>query len=375
MRFKTMKLCLAWTLSLLPVALAERHTHIEASESSIKVLFEEVKQDWKLVAFVLPKEENSQALGKEWKTLLKNEKRINLSSLDCSANVTLCKQTFDVHSFPTIRLFEPSSRTSYRRFRGPKTAEAIADFYWRSIRPAVALVNEQNITEFQTGNNVAVVMHFGSAAPLREELRQEFISLANSYYGRSPITGVSFGIAEYADAEGKDKLEIECVNNFEDIRRSIGASEMLKGSTIEMLKRFVDECTAPLIPELTIRNELVFYQTGKSIVRYFVPPSDERKAYVKEMRLLAKKYQEYLHFVTVDAHKYSDGARAMGLTEGVTGLVVQQTSNGAVYPYRRNIPISAASVESFLVDIIQGREKPWNPQEQTGKEAHGHDEL
>lgn len=87
---------------------------------------------------------------------------------------------------------------------------------------------------------------------------------------------------------------------------------------------------------------------------------------------MAKKYDEYLHFVTIDAKEYADAAKLMGLKEGGTGLSVQNPNNGDVFPYARKEAISAAVVEAFLVDIIQGKVKPWR-----GEKLHqqGHDEL
>lgn len=109
-------------------------------------------------------------------------------------------------------------------------------------------------------------------------------------------------------------------------------------------------------------------QTKKSIVHYFVRDDAARVAYVAELRPLAKKYVEYLHFTTTDADDYADAAEMMGLRHGSTGLSVQNPNNGEVFPYTRRDKISAASVEAFLGDIIQGRVAPWNP-------ATGHDEL
>jgi protein disulfide-isomerase A1 len=96
------------------------------------------------------------------------------------------------------------------------------------------------------------------------------------------------------------------------------------------------------------------------------------------MRPLAKKYAEYLHFVTTDADEYADAAAMMGLNlnqrgsgSGSSGgwLSVQNPNNGDVFPYARREKLSAGVVEVFLGDIIQGKVKPWRPT------AAGHDEL
>lgn len=87
------------------------------------------------------------------------------------------------------------------------------------------------------------------------------------------------------------------------------------------------------------------------------------------MRPLAKRYMEYLHFVTIDADEYADAAGMLGIGRGSEGLSVQNPNNGDIFPYARKDNINAASIEAFLGDIISGKVKVWQP------EASGHDEL
>ncbi|GAB1318289.1 hypothetical protein MFIFM68171_08499 [Madurella fahalii] len=120
---------------------------------------------------------------------------------------------------------------------------------------------------------------------------------------------------------------------------------------------------------MTRRNELSFYETRKSLVYYFVRNDGDREAYVAEMRPLAKKYEEYLHFVTADVNEYADAVEMMGVKRGSRGLSVQNPNNGDIFPYTRKERISANAVEAFLVDIIQGKVQAWKPDRAT------HDEL
>jgi protein disulfide-isomerase A1 len=85
----------------------------------------------------------------------------------------------------------------------------------------------------------------------------------------------------------------------------------------------------------------------------------ERETYVAEIRPLARKYEEYLHFVTTDANEYPDAAEMMGLKPGSSGLAVQNPNNGDIFPYTRRERITASTLEAFLADIIQGKVKAW----------------
>ena len=115
-------------------------------------------------------------------------------------------------------------------------------------------------------------------------------------------------------------------------------------------------------------------QMGKSLVHYFTATEGDRQAYLKEIRPLAKKYQEYLLFTTVDSNEYPDMRASLGLRAGSSkALSVQNPSNGDVFPYAGKADISLPVVENFLTEIIQGNVKPWS--RSGGRAAGGHDEL
>ncbi|KAK3906051.1 hypothetical protein C8A05DRAFT_41118 [Staphylotrichum tortipilum] len=269
-----------------------------------------------------------------------------LVSVDCSAEAQVCRR-FDVSSFPTIRLHHPDGTQA--RYRGPRKAASITAFLRRSTHPAVSYVTDKNATAFHSIDDVVLVGRFKRGT----NLRQQFMIVAKQYSDRY----------SFALAEPQQGTQMECFNNADDVQ--LFTTEFPGPMSIEA---FVKLCSTPLIPELTRRNELSFYETKKSIVHYFVRDDKAREAYVAELRPLAKKYAEYLHFTTTDAHDYADAAEMMGLGRGSTGLSVQNPNNGEVFPYTRRDKITAASVEAFLGDIIQGKVAPWNP-------TAGHDEL
>jgi len=140
------------------------------------------------------------------------------------------------------------------------------------------------------------------------------------------------------------------------VKREVAAEELEKRGGWE---KFVQGCAERVIPELTRRNEIGYYQSGKSIVHYFVQNDKERREYVGEMLQMAKKYGEYLQFTTTDVNEYPNAVEMMGLKRGSRGLSVQSPGTGDVYPYTGNQRLTAHVVEMFLSDIIQGKVKPW----------------
>jgi protein disulfide-isomerase A1 len=108
-------------------------------------------------------------------------------------------------------------------------------------------------------------------------------------------------------------------------------------------------------------------------VHYFVATDAERQEYVSTMRPLAKKYQEYLNFVTTDVNEYPEVVHMLGhATAAARVLSVQNPTNGQVFPYWGNDGISVVVVEEFLVEIANGNVQPWDG---TARGTTGHDEL
>jgi len=89
------------------------------------------------------------------------------------------------------------------------------------------------------------------------------------------------------------------------------------------------------------------------------------------MRPLAKKYEEYLNFVIVDAEEYPDMGPILGIRG--SGLSVQNTANGDIFPYPDNTEISPNNVDSFIMDISNGAVRPWDGKQKT--DVSQHDEL
>ena len=81
--------------------------------------------------------------------------------------------------------------------------------------------------------------------------------------------------------------------------------------------------------------------------------------YSREFTQLAKKYREYLNFVTIDAVEYAYMAPALGLNvEVFPALAVQNPMMGQVFPFDQTRDITPEAAEGFILDIVQGRAQP-----------------
>ncbi|KAK3317450.1 hypothetical protein B0T19DRAFT_446413 [Cercophora scortea] len=297
--------------------------------------------------------EQSEPLETEWEAIQDIEGDERVVSVDCSERPKLCAE-LGVWSFPAIRLYHQDGRQN--RYRGPRKAAPIVSFLRRALRPAFSYVTTKNATSFISIDDVVFVGHL---APRDVSLRNQFQAAAQKYRDR-------FSFALSSDV--KQQSAVSCSNNWDDMQHS--TTEL---SSPTALEEFIKMCSTPLIPELTRRSEVSLYQTGKSLVHCFVRNDRERDEYVAEMRPLAKKYQEYLHFTTTDANEYPDAVEMMGFVRGASGVLsVQNPNNGDVFPYTGGQPLTAGVVEAFLGDIIQGKVKPWT---WAAAAAERHEEL
>jgi protein disulfide-isomerase A1 len=110
-------------------------------------------------------------------------------------------------------------------------------------------------------------------------------------------------------------------------------------------------------------------------MHYFATTDTEKEAYRQEMRPLAKKYSEFLHFTITDANEYPGMLAAVGLEEEQkTGLALENPNTGDLFPFTGRRGITAAAIETFLDDITSGRLQPVNRRGGQGQ-RQGHDEL
>jgi hypothetical protein len=113
-------------------------------------------------------------------------------------------------------------------------------------------------------------------------------------------------------------------------------------------------------------------KAGKSLVYIFALTERGRDGYRTSFKALAKKYQEYLNFVIIDAVEYASMAPALGLEAGVfPALAVQNPMLGQVFPFDQKRKITPDAAETFVLDIVQGKTKP------AGSDGGGfvHDDL
>ncbi|KAK3684074.1 hypothetical protein B0T22DRAFT_520548 [Podospora appendiculata] len=287
-------------------------------------------------------EDESKALETEWVDMEKTENDPNVMSFDCEAHLKTCKD-LDVVSFPAIRLYHRDGRLD--RYRGERKTRDMGLFLHRSFHPSVLDTDENTLGPMSLLDDVVIVSH---AHPDDWPFFERFTALANRYRDR-----YTFLRSPSPNGGSHTASSLSCYNNLDDERHATTAIE-----TVDALDAFVSLCAAPLIPELTRRNEARYTGSGKSILHFFAAGDAQKETFRHGMRDLAKKYAEFLHVAVTDVDDYPEMPKVMGLEAGAkTGLALENPNTGEVFPYPAGRSISPREVEAFLNEVIEGKVK------------------
>jgi protein disulfide-isomerase A1 len=252
-------------------------------------------------------------------------------------------------------------------------------FLRRVSRPSVTALDDKKITAFQSIDDAVIIAHIN---PRDTHLQTGFKSLASRYRDRA-----SFGTLKTTEDSS-----VVCYNNKDNEQSS---TKHL--AEIESLGAFVANCMKPLVGEFSRRNELKHLQvslrlgaragspvcgisltrakSGMSLVYYLAETPEERESYVNLIRPLAKKYKEFLSFVTVDANEYESMAVALGLQHrSLPALSVQNPSRGQVFPFVEG-DITPEAIDLFVQNIAAGNVQPWVSLPTPERAGYSHDEL
>ncbi|EFQ28430.1 hypothetical protein CGRA01v4_07418 [Colletotrichum graminicola] len=293
--------------------------------------------EFSLVAFVSPSTDVSKALEQHWSAV--EEAIPTALSVDCLAHPSLCAD-LDVVSFPAIRLYLQDG--TKHRFRGPRKASEIAAFVRRMLRPAVTLLDEQSATSFRDEDDVVMIAHVTES---ETNLRERFTGMAEQYRDRH-----TFGLTTIDEAPGR----IGCYNNADGSYHM--TSELDEVGAMENLLR---SCASQLVPRLTRRNEAEHLSTGKSLAYFFSKDEGNLDAWTSAVKPLARKYHEYITFVTVDSGEYPEMPGLFGLRASASeGVVVQNPSAGLAFPFKGD-KITVEAVDRHILDISEGNADAW----------------
>ncbi|KAG9239732.1 thioredoxin-like domain-containing protein [Amylocarpus encephaloides] len=289
--------------------------------------------------------ESCETLESEW-SIAAESASIPLLSIDCNSEPKFCSE-HDVALFPAIRLYHDVGQVT--RYRGERTASSISAFVQRSSRPVISVVDVNNLTEFQSIDTVVFILVIPNPD---HEVKATFTRVATQYHSSFSF-GVRVGPPNY-------KAHVLCYKSHED------ELEVFTGPlNPTAIEGFVKEASLPLVGQLTRRNEMKYLKSGKSLVYIFANTDASISTFKTEFTPLAKKFKEYLSFVTIDAREYGHMLETLGLQKGkLPAAAVYNPSFGQMFPFDQEIEVEPKVIDAFVIDIVQGIIKPWGSSEE-----------
>ncbi|KAI1326082.1 hypothetical protein F5Y16DRAFT_376340 [Xylariaceae sp. FL0255] len=303
-----------------------------------------------VVALLIPKHlcsEKAKALQNEWEQL-KTEVQVSIVSIDCTSEAELCALHGDPES-STIKLFKRENEVS--RYQGPRRASAILGWIDRTQRSIITDLDDASLESFQKLDDVVFIAYIPMNLNNGKDAVNAFTTVAGKFFGE-----FSFGIVSDAEA-GKEAMKVVCYKHLD------GMTHELEGlPDADALEKFIIESSRPVIGELLPHNQQRFPDRGWPMVYIFGASETERSALRASLKDIARKQYESLTTVLVDPLDFPELQAKLGLEPGVSPAgAIHQLSNNRIFPYPEGREITPKALQSWGLDVWQGRVKPWTP--------------
>ncbi|KAI2609140.1 thioredoxin-like domain-containing protein [Hypoxylon sp. NC1633] len=301
-----------------------------------------------VVAFINPSDKRSENLEIEWSLVIPGA-QLPFVSVDCEANPGLCA-SYGMSSYPILKMLKQGKVES--TYNGPRRAFAILAWVDRVQRPVVSEVSTAALEDFKKADSTTFIAYLDAGD---EVSKSAFAGVAERY--REEFT---FGMATdeaTLTAEKAAAPVVRCYKHLDDDEH-----ELTSVSDTEALERFVKEASRPIIGELLPHNHQRFLDRGWSMVYVFAATEAERSHIRSDLKKMARGYYETLTMVTVDPLEFPDLPAKLGLDPSVLPAgAVHQLSKDRIYPYPRGRGWTSNELQTWGLDVWQGRIRPWTP--------------
>lgn len=175
-------------------------------------------------------------------------------------------------------------------------------------------------------------------------------------------------------AAGVTPPAVVLYKKFDEGRDDMPAGEVEK-ATSEDITSFIKSNSMPLFDEVSGENYQTYAQSGLPIAYLFVDPAnkDAVEATVKELTPISAKHKGKVNFVWIDAVKFVEHGKNLGLKEGQwPAFIIQTVDTQLKYPLDQSKETSFANVEAHVDAFVAGKLEPILksepvPEEQTEK--------
>ncbi|KAF8339529.1 thioredoxin-like protein [Cantharellus anzutake] len=294
-----------------------------------------------LVEFLAPWCGHCKALAPHYEeaaTALK-EKNITLGKVDCVDQADLCSES-DILGYPTLKIYKKGKPTEYR---GPRQAGDIISYMTKQSLPAVSTVASENLEEFRVADKVVVLAY---ATSTEEAPIPAFSSVAETYRD------------DYLFGLTTDEVAIKEAGVLSFFTKT----DWIRSNAV------------PLIDEISGENYHLSATSRLPLAYIFIESTDlKREELIKELSPIAKEQKGVVNFVWIDAIKFVEHAKSLGLTEAKwPSFVIQEIKSQLKYPLDQSTEVNFKTVDEFVKNFVAGKLQPKLktepvPEEQTEK--------
>ncbi|KAI0834448.1 thioredoxin-like domain-containing protein [Hypoxylon sp. FL0890] len=299
-------------------------------------------------AIVVACNKKSEHLETEW-SLAIPDAQVPLISIDCAANPSVCA-SHGASSSSIVKLLKHGD--AILTYNGSRRASALLAWINRIQRPIVSELSAATLENFKKTDETVFIAYLHADD---ETSKAAFADVAGQYHEE-------FTFATTADeaALKAEKVTARTVKCYKPLDGD--THELTSLSDVAALERFVKEASRPMIGELLPHNHQRLLDRGWPMVYVFAATEAERSEIRKELNKVARSHYESLTMVTVDPLEFPDLPAKLGLDPDVFPAgAVHQLSKDRIYPYPKGRGWTSSELQSWGLDVWQGRIKPWTP--------------
>ncbi|KAI1134907.1 thioredoxin-like domain-containing protein [Hypoxylon sp. FL0543] len=290
----------------------------------------------------------SEHLETEW-SLAVPEAQVPLISINCAVNPNVCA-SHGVPSSSTVKLFKHGEAKS--TYHGPRRASALLAWINRLQRPMVSEINAAALEDIKKADETVFIAYLDAGD---EGSKAIFAEVAGRYHEE-----FTFAVTADEVALTAEKVTAPTVKCYKPLDGD--THEFTSLTDAAALEAFVKEASRPVIGELLPHNHQRFLDRGWSMVYVFAATEAERSKIRKELNKVARSYYESLTLVTVDPLEFPDLPAKLGLDpDALPAAAVHQLSKDRIYPYPKGRGWTSSELQSWGLDVWQGRIRPWTP--------------
>ncbi|KAH8923331.1 thioredoxin-like protein [Atractiella rhizophila] len=286
-------------------------------------------------------------------SILKDDSRITVASVDCEADADLCFEQ-SVFALPTIKLFHGGEGKEYN---GTRSAGDIASYARRYLEPTLSVLTAEDESSFARSDDVVLVARLDRTSTTYDEDERIFGQLA-----QEQREFVRFGVVPLSDSsKTKDFTIYQNWDNFSASLQLDRGDKMEK----ETLETFITRESLRVMGEIEWGDIEPLKEAKMPVALLFLHgAAEEEKERIESIREVGKQYRGKINFAWSNSTKNPGLPRSANVQTSRDAISIIDFSSPLVqpatpkYPMDRSLPVDASSVAYFVSRFLGGELQP-----------------